>query len=72
MNRASWAACAGEAHRNAHVDDCRSCAPFWGRIPCCPNCGIRLLVAKDQRSGRCVAGRACHGMSYPILELTGA
>ncbi len=23
--------CDGEAHRNAYIDNCMSCAPLWGR-----------------------------------------
>lgn len=35
--------CEGEAHSNAHIDNCNRCAPQWGWYPACPSCGIRLF-----------------------------
>lgn len=27
-----WIPCSGEAHTNAHIDNCMQCAPRWGKV----------------------------------------
>ena len=44
MPKAKWRDCAGMADPREHMmrDHCWNCAPFWERIPVCPNCGRKL------------------------------
>lgn len=46
MLTAEWVDCAGlRAGRFEHQmrDHCSTCAPWWERIPICPNCKRKLL-----------------------------
>lgn len=60
MKAAQWRECEGEAHQNeAHADGCGVCAPFWGRVPTCPDCASGLLRprGKRARSWACRCGK---------------
>ena len=54
MRAAVWVVCPGDAHSNPHIDNCRGCAPRWGRFPGCPDCGDRVKESSAIRAGRCV------------------
>ena len=61
MTNAIWHECYHEA--GVYTDNCWGCAPYWRRIPCCPNCrGINgryvRLRGKGTKLKRCPECRA--------------
>ena len=46
MRNAIWRKCSGEAHGNAYIDNCWTCAPYWEIFPACPDCGAMLRGPK--------------------------
>lgn len=38
--------CTGEAHSNAHIDNCGMCAPLWAIRALCPDCSEPLKLGK--------------------------
>lgn len=48
--------CEGEAHSNAHIDNCMMCAPYWGYYFICPSCTGKLDSSKTGYFGICRNG----------------
>jgi hypothetical protein len=48
--------CTGEAHSNAYIDNCMSCAPHWGYYYACPSCTGKLDAKGVCKNGDCVCG----------------
>jgi hypothetical protein len=55
MRNAIWRQCTGEAHSNAHVDNCWTCAPHWEIYPACPDCGG--MLKRTARGGSTLRAR---------------
>lgn len=49
MRNAIWRKCCGEAHGNAYIDNCWTCAPYWEMFPACPDCGGKLKAVRVAR-----------------------
>jgi hypothetical protein len=45
--------CTGEAHSNAYIDNCMSCAPHWGYYYTCPSCTGKIDPSKTGYFGTC-------------------
>lgn len=56
MKEAIWVDCPGmQEGRYAHSmrDHCSSCAPFWERVPTCPDCKRKLLKRGRTKCKHC-------------------
>lgn len=58
---AAWVKCNGEAHRNAYIDNCGVCMPFWGSYPVCPDCHNSLKRNARGLFGKTAECRFGHG-----------
>ncbi len=67
--------CHGEAHTNAYIDNCHSCAPLWGTMATCAVCatkgqqGVRLAFYKGKRRLPAPACPLCATVHAPIPSL---
>ena len=69
---ATWKPCDGEAHSNGHIDNCGACAPRWGAIPTCPECGTRLAWSQSRKTGSCIGhGRFAIGETPTFARKSG-
>lgn len=52
---AAYQRCEGEAHSNAHIDNCMQCAPHWGYWYACPSCTMKLDGKNSCRNPDCLS-----------------
>jgi hypothetical protein len=57
MTQARWVDCPGMADPFEHTmrDHCWNCAPFWERIPVCPDCNRKLQKRGRTKCKHCKA-----------------
>ena len=51
LTTVGWADCPGQAHDpklGIGMDHCPICAPWWGKIPFCQDCGSRPVMTNKE------------------------